>query len=657
MSETTVSHPSRTELESFFHGTLEESRRQVIEDHIAKCDSCCDVLRTIPHDPLVERIHAATSSVDDGTTPFSSPSSTDIADETGTIPAALLDHPRYRIVRMLGQGGMGVVYQAEHKLMERPVALKVITSRLVSSDLAVERFRQEVRAAAKLSHRNIVTAFDAEQAGDMHFLVMEYIDGISLSGLVSRRKQLPVLHACNYVMQAAQGLQHAFQKGMVHRDIKPHNLMRTKRGTIKILDFGLARFATEADGASDDPGLTADFTALGTPDYMAPEQARDSKRADIRADLYSLGCTLYYLLVGQPPFPGGSSFEKVLGHCERQPKPISELRIDIPAEVIAIVDRLMAKNPDDRFQTPAGLVEALKPHGRPDSTYTADTQPSAANTVLAMPSIERQAPPKLTVQKEKASAKARSHRLDDLRPSWIRENRWLVGGLAALGGAIAAWFVLGKLGGNDSPPIPPVIPEQENIAENGLVTPPHSATQQQGMVDLIPHVDLDGDVVAGQWERTDDGQLHVDAAEDARIMINYTPPREYDFEVMFTRHSGDQSIALHFVDGDGEATFDVDGWLENLAGIQNIDGQDARANPTRTDNVSLVNGQTYTISLRVRRDRVEAFLDGKLLTTYLGDGSDLSYLGLWALPRPSLGLGAYDSETTFHSVRLRPISN
>lgn len=657
MSDSTASHPSKTELESFFHGTLDENERQGIEDHIARCDHCCDILRTIPHDLFVERIHAATSSVDDGQTPWINPHQPNDGNNADTVPAALLDHPRYRILRKLGQGGMGVVYQAEHKLMERPVALKVITARLVSSELAVERFRQEVKAAAKLSHRNIVTAFDAEQAGDMHFLVMEFIDGISLSELVTRRKTLPVLHACNYAMQAAQGLQHAYLKGMVHRDIKPHNLMRTRRGTIKILDFGLARFATEADGTSTDPGLTADFTALGTPDYMAPEQARDSKRADIRADLYSLGCTLYYLLTGQPPFPGGTAYEKVLGHCERQPRPLSDYRDDVPAEVTAIVARLMAKNPDDRFQTPLELVEALKPFGRPDSEYASNTQPNAANTILTMPTVIRQPAPQLNVHVETPSDKARTHRSDQVSSRWIHKNRWLVGSLAALAGAVAAFFLFGKLD-NDEPTVPNHDPQEAQPLARQDPTPPIAVNSSgHEMIDLLPNIDLDHDVVAGTWERTPSGELHVNAEEAARVMISYDPPREYDLEVVFTRHTGDQSIALHFVDGTGNATFDVDGWLENLAGIQNIDGQDIRQNETRVDDITLVNGQTYTIGVRVRRNRVEAFLDGNLLATYHGDGSNLSYLPLWSLPQPSLGFGSYDSETTFHRVRLRPISD
>ncbi|PQO25244.1 hypothetical protein C5Y96_25410 [Blastopirellula marina] len=649
MNETNATHPTQAELESFFHGTLAEPDRQRIEDHIGQCDTCCDVLRTIPHDPLVERIHAATSSIDDGLTPVGSPTPSFQDEDAGTVPTALLDHPRYRIIRQLGQGGMGIVYQAEHKLMERPVALKVISSRLMKNELAVERFHQEVKAAAKLSHRNIVAAYDAEQAGDMHFLVMEYIDGISLDQLVARRKPLPVLHACNYVMQAAQGLQHAYERGTVHRDIKPHNLMRTSRGTIKILDFGLARFATQSEQSPDDPGLTADFTALGTPDYMAPEQARDSKRADIRADLYSLGCTLYFLLAGHAPFPEGTAFEKVLGHCERQPRPLSDIRDDIPPQVIAIVEKLMAKSPDDRYQTPAEVVEALKPYGHPDSAYandTAATQPSIPNSMLSVPKVEP--------SPDRPSQRSSSQRPAKVSPfsMWVRKNRLLIGGGGAVLGAIVALLVLGNFGKDDASD-----PSRSDLAELTVQERTTAPATTDSWVNLISLSDPPANTVAGNWEVTSTGELHADATPGARIMLSFLPPREYDFEVQFTRNSGTQSIALHFLDGEGTATFDLDGWSENLGGIQNIDGENIRTNPTRVDNVVLENGRRYSAEIRVRRDQVQAFLDGQLLSTYEGDGSNLTLLELWTLPEKSLGLGAYDSDTTFHQVRLRPVSN
>src|SRR5262249_43931811 len=181
---------------------------------------------------------------------------------------------------------MGSVYEAEQIVMRRRVALKVIRRAATASPAALERFGREVRAAARLSHPNIVTAFAAETAGDLHFLVMEYVQGISLASLVNERGPLPVEEACEYVRQAALGLQHAHERGLVHRDVKPGNLIRCSDGTVKILDFGLAALTAEGGG-----GLTEANVVMGTPDYMAPEQAEDSHGTDIRADLYGLGCT------------------------------------------------------------------------------------------------------------------------------------------------------------------------------------------------------------------------------------------------------------------------------------------------------------------------------------------------------------------------------
>lgn len=349
------------------------------------------------------------------------------------LPAALATHARYRIVRQLGAGGMGVVYQAEHRLMERSVALKVISRALVDDAQAVERFRVEVKAAARLSHPNIVTAFDAEQAGDLHFLVMEFVDGLSLARQVEMRGPLPLQYACGFIRQVALGLQHAYEKGMVHRDIKPQNLMVTRAGRVKILDFGLARLARERSepagnrtappamaGAAIDPeatraflvdqaaslraslpgerasdgGLTAAGSTIGTPDYIAPEQITNSRAADIRSDIYSLGGTFYFLLTGVPPFPGGSIVDKLVAHHQTPPRDVRELRPDLPSEVAAIVQRMLAKDPRDRFQIPAEVAQALLPFSR---------SPTAGATTLV---AESRQPTDDSVEKNSAAKPA-----------------------------------------------------------------------------------------------------------------------------------------------------------------------------------------------------------------------------------------------------------
>ncbi len=663
MDDKQLIHPNREQLESFLHGKLQEDERKRVEQHIAECDSCCDVLRSVPHDELVVRIQDADTSQGLGETELEMPRPAEVKAESiaDQIPPELAEHPRYRIIKQLGAGGMGVVYQAQHRLMERPVALKVISARLVDSDVAVERFRLEVKAAARLSHRNIVAAYDAEQAGDLHFLVMELIQGVSLSELVQRRGKLPVLHACNYAMQAAQGLQHALEKGMVHRDIKPHNLMRTPKGTIKILDFGLARFARQ-QSAPADAGLTSDGATLGTPDYIAPEQARDSRHADIRADIYSLGCTLYYLLTGRPPFPDGTAMEKVVAHVERDPTPLSQQRDDIPDDVIHIVQRMMAKDPADRYQSPAEVVDALKPFGKPsdsdpsqaaESTVPASvrepisqpvSQPSTPNThvdigptllpldQLDLPAVTRPAP---------VVSQHRKRRLPDWQ-KLLRQNR-----TALASGSIAVLLVIALI--MFWPSLRGLIASLSS-ANNGSFL---QAAAADGWIDLIPQIDTAQHAVTGQWRKRG-GELVVSSAPGARLLLPYQPPREYDFEVSFTRDSGEDSIALHFVAGQGQASFDIDGWKQHLAGIQNIDGRTMELNPTRVANQQLINGQRYTALLLVRRDRVEAYLDGKLLTKYRGDGSNLSLLDLWELnDARAMGIGAYQSSATFHRIRVR----
>ncbi|OAI38781.1 hypothetical protein AYO40_06395 [Planctomycetaceae bacterium SCGC AG-212-D15] len=278
---------------------------------------------------------------------------------------------QYRILDQLGRGGMGRVFKAVHQTMNRIVALKVVASSLVKNVRAQQMFMREVRAAARLMHPNIVTAYDANQIGDRHYMVMEFVDGPNLEHLVRDKGPLPVGFACDFIRQAALGLQSAHEMGMVHRDLKPANLLvqginageGRARCIVKILDFGLARLHEPPDGALPKHGsiVTRQNMVVGTPDYLSPEQAKDLHKADIRSDLYSLGCTLYFLLTGQVPFPGGNTIEKLLRHGTEEPPRAEKLRPDVPAEVSALVRKLMAKDPADRFATPADLANALTP--------------------------------------------------------------------------------------------------------------------------------------------------------------------------------------------------------------------------------------------------------------------------------------------------------
>lgn len=297
-------HPTNTELAAYGLGQLDPEAAAAVEEHINRCEPCCETIAAhSTEDTFVGLLKEAR---DVPTQVGGAEHHRALDSGLPEVPAPLVDHPRYEVFGLIGKGGMGDVYRARHRMMNRTVALKVIKREFVRKPEAVDRFRREVTAAAQLSHPNIVTAFDAEQAEDVHYLVMECVDGIDLSRTVKDRGALSVSEACDYMRQAAVGLQHAHERGMVHRDIKPHNLMLTDDGTVKILDFGLASLAPVALPDDEAMELSGDLTAagaiMGTPDFISPEQARDARSADIRSDIYSLGMTLYFLLAGRVPF-------------------------------------------------------------------------------------------------------------------------------------------------------------------------------------------------------------------------------------------------------------------------------------------------------------------------------------------------------------------
>jgi WD40 repeat protein len=307
--------------------------------------------------------------------------------------------PGYQLLEELGHGGMGVVYKAQHLATNRLVALKVIRRDLRGHPGARKRFGREIQAATRLDHPNIVRVYDGAQAGDTCYLAMEYLEGQTLQVLVERHGRRAVWEACELVRQAALGLQHAHECGLVHRDIKPSNLMlvpgalgvSTSPGTIKLLDLGLVRI----DGSELDPRsstLTQPGVLMGTIDFIAPEQAINPHLADHRADLYSLGCTFYYLLLGRVPFPVGSQIEKLDKHRWTTPRAVDRLRNEVPRGVAAVVDRLLAKEPPERHQTAAELAEALAPFCDPDACLAARAAQAPRATPPASQVVAKPAP-------------------------------------------------------------------------------------------------------------------------------------------------------------------------------------------------------------------------------------------------------------------------
>lgn len=267
----------------------------------------------------------------------------------------------YKLLAKLGEGGMGAVYQARHAKLGKLVALKILPQHLLSRSDALSRFEREMLAVGSLQHPNIIQALDAGEISGVHYLSMEYVEGQDLQQFIQTKGTMSVVNACQAIRQAAQGLAAAHQLGLVHRDIKPSNLFVTKQsGQIKILDMGLALLAQEETPAA----LTTTGQCFGTPDYMAPEQWNDSHTCDARSDLYSLGCTLYYLLTGRPPYHSythRSAANKMKGHMLDAIPDLALARPDVPAGVVAIYLKLMAKTPSDRFDSADELATALAP--------------------------------------------------------------------------------------------------------------------------------------------------------------------------------------------------------------------------------------------------------------------------------------------------------
>jgi serine/threonine protein kinase len=349
---TTDRCPDKKVLVALHEGRLAPAELDTWSSHVEDCATCQNVLDLLLTRPGDEKTRLPQAG-----------------------PATLGE---YELLEQIGMGGMGSVFKARHRRMERTVALKVMLAQQVADENAIRRFHQEVRAAARLEHPNIVAAYDAGEAGGKHFLVMQYVAGRDLSAICRERGQLPLNDALWYILQAARGQAYAHAAGVVHRDIKPANLLVDELQNLKILDMGLARLEGTIDANRRD--LTQTGQVMGTLDYMAPEQAMDTHQADARSDIYALGCTLYRLLAGDVPYRGDTVVNKIMAHRESPIPRLRERRPEVPAEIDDLCYRMMAKDPDDRPQTMSEVVAALEPF-----VPQAQTSSSASRIVVPPP--------------------------------------------------------------------------------------------------------------------------------------------------------------------------------------------------------------------------------------------------------------------------------
>jgi formylglycine-generating enzyme required for sulfatase activity/serine/threonine protein kinase len=380
-------HPTDQTLHSYALGKLDVRLAEAVHRHLEECPDCRLRVAQMSADSFLGGIRDAQARPDSRAPVISSTADLSMLavgpgaqapPPASTMPPGLADHADYQILRELGRGGMGVVYLAQNTLMGRKEVLKVVGSHLITRPGVADRFLREIRSAAQLHHTNIVTAYSALRLEESLVLAMEYVEGLDLAKIVKAKGPLPVANACSYVHQAVLGLQHAHERGMVHRDVKPSNLMLARAGTkavVKVLDFGLAKVTSEGQSEG---GLTREGQMLGTPDYIAPEQIRDAQSADIRADIYSLGCTLYYLLAGRPPFGGENIWDIYQAHFSMEAGPLNLVRPEVPVELAALVAKMMAKELHRRFQAPKEVAEALKPFFKSGTMAPWGTKPEVS---------------------------------------------------------------------------------------------------------------------------------------------------------------------------------------------------------------------------------------------------------------------------------------
>ncbi len=449
--------PAADQLSAYVIGKLPPDLFESVASHVERCPACEASLHILEQlsDPLLANLRH-----DEPANPWLGEPQLQAAlaqaQSLAGRPQAAAAAPSlgrlgsYELIEKAGQGGMGVVYKARHTLLDRIDAVKVLTAQRTSDPESVKRFLREMRAVGQLSHPNLIQARHAEQADGTWLLATEWLDGETLTQRVQRLGPLSFAESCELISQAAEGLQHAHDRGVIHRDVKPSNLMRVSSGQLKVLDLGLARLRGEFAMPGD---ATGSGMILGTADYIAPEQVGEARTADHRADIYSLGCTLYYLLSGQPPFPHLSTLEKLLAHQQQEPERLERLRRDLPAGLAEVVARMMTRDPAQRYQSMTEVIAVL----RPFTNATLVRQETGDDTAM----VRRQVLAEMRSEEPSRTA---------LLPQPAHSRRLLWAALLLFAFVAAAGVVFKLQGKNGSVVVEVMEPDVEVLVDGGKIT-------------------------------------------------------------------------------------------------------------------------------------------------------------------------------------------
>jgi len=586
----------------------------------------------------------------------------------------------YRLIKKLGAGMMGAVYLAEDTLAKRQVALKILAKKMSKSKELIERFKREAQAAGRLNHLNIVTAFavDSDAKRGIHFYVMEYCDGESLEGILKREDYLLEPMALDIVLQVTRGLEHAHKNDIVHRDIKPGNIMLNSEGVAKVMDMGLSKSIANDEEQSF---KTQSGLAVGTPHYMSPEQIRGDEKIDGRADIYSLGATLYHFLTGKPPYAGENPNTVMTMHLSDQIPNPQDIRPELSDNVVLLIERMLAKSRKDRYQNCAELlsdillvIDGRQPQNKPTESFKSSIAPRRSWNAKISAVRDRVIPPRTEKAIPAVETQGLKTRPAHRRPAMFYALLTVVAGLTLW----VLWLLI--YGENpfdetvEATAAQPIAAEEKSVKPNpalaavpaaalststGPAAVPALPATAPRAIDLFPLIDIKKNTITGPWQ-TRSRELYINAPPNtaARLEIAYRPPEEYDFKVVFTRASGNGDVNAALVGGGRQFLWMMNGYGGHLCGFEILKGNRLNS-PNNASRVlyPLENGKRYTLIAKVRKDRVEIWFNEKQLGSLKNGYKDLSVPEWWKFRDEStLGLGVWSSAVIFHTVEIVPLS-